>query len=121
MTRSALLQTSRGAGQDFRARFDVFAVGDGTAGAGLGFDQHAMPGFAQRGYAARNQPDARFVIFDFFGDADDHLGGSRREERLASWACGAASDFAVRRLGPRPSAMRESELILPSGIRFWSA
>ena len=45
MTRSALLQTLGRAGQDFRARVDVFAVGNGAAGAGLGLDEHAMAGF----------------------------------------------------------------------------
>jgi len=62
--------------QDFRACVHVFAVGDGTAGARLRFHQHAMAGFTQRGYAARNQPDARFVIFNFFGDANYHWGGA---------------------------------------------
>ena len=72
MTRSALLQTSAAVGEDFRACVDVFAVGDGAAGAGLGLHQHPMAGFAQRRYAARNQADARFVILNFFRDADDH-------------------------------------------------
>ncbi len=69
-----LIPNVAGSRQDFGARVEVFAIGDGASGAGLRFDQHAMPGFAQRGYAARNQSDARFVIFDFLGDADDHWG-----------------------------------------------
>ena len=38
----------------------------------LRLHQHPMAGFAQRRYAARDQPDACFVILDFLRYADDH-------------------------------------------------
>ena len=47
-----------GAGKDLGARVDIFAVGDGTAGAGLGFDEHAMAGFTQR-RLRRSEPTRR--------------------------------------------------------------
>ena len=72
-----------------------------------------MAGFSQGGYAARNQTDASFLIFDFLGDADDHCCG-------AAWA-GCAADCALSRFGPKPRAISDSEPSLPSGVRFWSA
>ena len=35
-------------------------------------DKDLVAGFAQRGHGAGNKADARFVIFDFLRDADDH-------------------------------------------------
>ena len=39
---------------------------------GVRLDQHLVAGLPQRRHAAGHQADARFVIFDFLGNADDH-------------------------------------------------
>ena len=55
-----------------RAGLHVLAVGQGAAFPGARLHQHLVARLAQRGDAAGHQPDARFVIFDFFWNADDH-------------------------------------------------
>ena len=50
----------------------IFVVGERAAFARGGLDQHLVAGLAQRRHAAGHQADACFMIFDFFGNADDH-------------------------------------------------
>ena len=38
----------------------------------LRLDQHPMAGVGQSAHARRRQPDALFVVFDFFRKSDDH-------------------------------------------------
>ncbi len=39
----------------------------------MGFDQHLVAGFGQRLHTGRSYTDARFVVLDLFGNADDHV------------------------------------------------
>jgi len=67
--------------QDSGAGLDVLAIRDGTALAGPGLDKNLVTRLTQGGDAAGHQPDARLVVFDFLGDADNHEYAS--EFRLA--------------------------------------
>jgi len=87
-----------GIGEDLRACLMIILIRKRTAGAGVGFNQNPMASFAQRHHTARNQTNSRFVIFDFFRDADDHLGRSVLGDSGGAGAC----DCAVIRFGPRP-------------------
>ena len=71
-TRSARDQNVGCKGNDGCAGVRVLFVRESAALARMGLDQDLMPRFTQSRGAARNQADARFVIFDFFRDADDH-------------------------------------------------
>ena len=57
---------------NLRARLDVVRIGNRASLARLRLDQDAMAGFAQRRHAARNQAHARFVIFNFLRNSNDH-------------------------------------------------
>ncbi len=61
-----------GGGQDGAACFQVLFVGKGAAYAGGGLDQNLVSGFAQGFGGAGNETDAGLMIFNFFGNADDH-------------------------------------------------
>ena len=107
-------------GENLGASVAIILVRKRTAFARVRFHQDLVAGFAQRNYAAWNQANTRFVIFYFLGDADDHRGKSVLGASGAGSGSGAC-DCAVIRFGPRPMAIKESEFILPSGVRFWSA
>ena len=62
--------------QDRRPSLRVFAVRERAAFAGMSFHQHFMSGLAQGGNAAGHQPHPCFVVFDFLGNADDHVPAS---------------------------------------------
>ena len=47
-------------------------IGERAACARGGLDQHLVARLAQRRHAAGHQAYARFMIFDFFRNADDH-------------------------------------------------
>ena len=59
-------------GNDGGAGVRVLVVGKRTAFARMGFDKHLVTRFTESRGTARNQTDASLVVFDFFGDADDH-------------------------------------------------
>ena len=62
-----------GEGNDGGAGVSVLFVGESAAFTRVGLDKDFMPRFAQRGRGARDETDTRFVILDFFRDADDHI------------------------------------------------
>jgi hypothetical protein len=51
----------------------VFLVGKRTGFTCVHFDQDFVARLTQGRNAGRDQAHARFVIFDFFWDADDHV------------------------------------------------
>ena len=130
-TRSACVQTSGGGGNDGGAGLCVFLIGEGAAFAGMRFDQDFVAGFAQGRRAAGHEADARFVIFNFFRNADDHkvviapgAGGrpevvrpSRSEPWIRGIGIGRQSRIAASFSAPDPSPISEAELILPVGAQ----
>ncbi len=61
-----------GVADHLRAGVLVLGVGKTGLRAGLGLDQNLVAGFGERLYASRRNANARFVVLDFFGNADDH-------------------------------------------------
>jgi hypothetical protein len=57
-----------------RARFGITVVGIARAGAGVALYQHLVAAFDELIYCRGQQGHPVFLVFDFFGDADDHKG-----------------------------------------------
>ena len=65
-----------GVAHNLRAGILIFGVVEARLRAGLGLHQHLVAGLGQRLHAGRSHANARFVVLDLFGNADDHRCGS---------------------------------------------
>ena len=76
-----------GGADDFRAGGLILVVGEGREVAGMGLHQDLVPGIAESFYAGRGNADTALVVFDFFGNSNDHQGflrGPRSEEKVGA-------------------------------------
>ena len=64
------------------AGIGVFLVGNRAARAGAGLYQDPVSGLAKRDDRARHQSNSGFVVFDFLGNAYDHLSSRAAELEL---------------------------------------
>ena len=97
--------------ENTRACLGVLRIGNRTAPSGPGFDDDLMPGLDEGVYSGGDQPHAGLMVLHLFGRADDHYGTGGGETLAMSGL----------RLGPRPSAISDSDVILPVGGRLCSS
>ena len=100
--------------EDEGACFLVLIVENRAPRSGAGLNKYPMAGLAQRGYAAGNKADPRFVVFDFLWNTNDH-GSSFAGVAVT---CEFRADNS--RFGPSPRPIKESESSFPVGVNFCS-
>ena len=59
-------------GFDLGAGVLVIVVGKVGKFTGMSLNQHLMAGFRERAHTCRSDTDACFIVFNLFGNADDH-------------------------------------------------